>query len=226
MLKKTLFIDCDGVLYPGTQLGLKEILAAMKDVYREKLRLTGCEQREISAKTLKENHLGAFNYIKEMCNYKKYDFSLFSQQMADKVDYTHIKPNPLLWQQLLRTAKICNIAILSNNSRPHIEKVLYNLFKKNAAAAEAEGLKICDITFTEENGYFLPKQSDRGLSFVAKKLNLTPADCTLVDDSVINLQSARRQGMHGVLVNQEKTLEKYLQNLQTSTLNFSSKIYG
>lgn len=213
MSRKTLLIDCDGVLYPENQLGLAVILTAMKNTYRDDLQLTGAEQAEISDKTLSEKHLGAFNYIREICNYKKYDFGLFCRKMAQKTDYSRIKPNPLLWQSLRSAMRLYDVAILSNNSRPHIDNVLQRVFEKTASEAEVAGIKICDITFTERDGYFLPKQSENGLSFVAEKLKVNPNECTLLDDSSVNIKAARRQGMNGVLINSENTAEKYLKSI-------------
>lgn len=219
-MQKTLLIDCDGVLYPTTQLSLKDILSAMKDVYRKDVGLSGAEQAKVSKRTLCENHLGAFNYIKEICREKKYDFSLFCEQMANRTNYGRVQPNPQLWDLLANTARNYNTVILSNNSRQHISKILSAVFGKDVDAVENNGIKVCDITFTETDGYFLPKQSDNGLSVIAGKLKVLPADCVLLDDSSVNVQAARRQGMQGFLISKEKTLAQYLKSLGQ---NFSSR---
>ena len=74
---KNILLDCDGVLYPLEELSTKEIVETMKHVYRNDVGLAPDEQRAISEKTIKENHLGMFNYIMEffIIIYKITDFS-------------------------------------------------------------------------------------------------------------------------------------------------------
>ena len=116
----TLVIDCDGVLYPLSELSTREIVSAMKDVYRNQAHISGDIQVAASDKTIREGHLGMFNYIKEMCNQSGYDFKLFCRQLADKIDYSRIKPNPLLLKMLQKKAQEQKVEIFSNNSAEHL----------------------------------------------------------------------------------------------------------
>ena len=67
MTKKTLIIDCDGVLYPASMLTLQEFVDAMKNTYRDDLKVDSKTQAKVSEQTISKQRLGMFNYINEMC---------------------------------------------------------------------------------------------------------------------------------------------------------------
>lgn len=219
----TLVIDCDGVLYPLSELSTREIVSAMKDVYRNQAHISGDIQVAASDKTIREGHLGMFNYIKEMCNQSGYDFKLFCRQLADKIDYSRIKPNPLLLKMLQKKAQEQKVVIFSNNSAEHLEKVMLRLFGKTRQQMEETGISVYDITVVEKDGYFLPKQSREGLTFFLRKLNKNPEESMLLDDTQTNIQAAKRQGMQALLITPEKSLQKYLsgETVRTKTMGRS-----
>lgn len=207
---KNLVFDCDGVLYPISALETKEIIDSMKKVYREDLMVSGEEQNEISEATIADNHRGLFNYVLEMCRYKNYDFNHFCEKMADGIDYSRIQKDDLLWKNLQNVAKEYNVAILSNNSRPHIAKVLHQLFDKSIEDVENAGIKVFDITSTEKDGFFHPKQSENGLSIFAQHFGVNPQETLLFDDVALNIESAQKIGMQGNLINEQHPLKKAL----------------
>lgn len=208
---KNLVFDCDGVLYPISALETKEIIDSMKKVYREDLMVSGEEQNEISQATIADNHRGLFNYVLEMCRYKNYDFNHFCEKMADGIDYSRIQKDDLLWKNLQNVAKEYNVAILSNNSRPHIAKVFRQLFNNSIEDVENAGIKVFDITSTEKDGYFHPKQSENGLSIFAQHFGINPQETLLFDDVALNIESAQKIGMQGILINEKNPLKKALQ---------------
>ena len=140
MNKQTLILDCDGVLYPITQISLAEFVDAMKQTYREELKIDGKTQAQISEKTISEKRLGMFNYIKAMCDYADYNFDEFCLKMQDRVDYDKITPDYGLYNQLLNTAKDRQVVILTNNHVAHLDKVLQKRFGKNLFEVEADGI--------------------------------------------------------------------------------------
>lgn len=210
---KNLIIDCDGVLYPLKELSTADIVNAMKAVYRDEVGLSGDEQKFVSEKTIREGHLGMFNYIKEICYFKKYDFDKFCASVAERIDYSGINRNKKLWQALYNTAKNHNINIFTNNSRPHLEKVLNRVFEKSIADLEASGIKIYDIKATEKDGYFYPKQHEKGFSMFMSKLNISSSESILFDDAPRNIEKAKEAGMQGVLITEENTLLKELNKI-------------
>ena len=207
--RQTLLFDCDGVLYPLTQLSTQDIVTAMKETYRQDLGLSGAEQQKISAETRQANRLGMFNYIKAMCEYKNYDFEQFCSQMAERIDYGNIAYNRNLARVIFHVAKHYNIGILTNNSRAHVAKVFEHAFGKSLEETEANGVKIFDITATEENGVFWRKQPE-GLALICRRNGYQPAQTTLFDDAPANIESAHQIGMQGVLINEQMSLQKAL----------------
>lgn len=206
---RTLLFDCDGVLYPLTQLPIQNIVLAMKETYRQDLGLSGEEQQKISEETRQTNHLGMFNYIKAICEYKNYDFEKFCMQMAERIDYSNITYNRNLTQMIFRVAKYYNVGILTNNSRAHLAKVLKHALGKSLEETEANGVRVFDITTTEENGIFWRKQPE-GLALICQRNGYQPVQTTLFDDTPSNVGAAREIGMYGVLIGKQMSLQKAL----------------
>ena len=221
---KNLIFDCDGVLYPISMLTTKEIIDAMKKVYREDLGVSGNEQNEISQAPVADNHRGLFNYILEICRYKNFSFDRFCKKMADNIDYGRIIPNPLLWRNLQNLASNYNVAVLSNNSRPHVAKVMKQLFGKSLSEIEQGNIKIFDISSSLHNGHFHPKQSDDGLSIFCKRANIIPCESMLFDDVPLNIESAQKIGMHGTIISDKnplsKALKPFLKNIAIREKNY------
>jgi FMN phosphatase YigB (HAD superfamily) len=207
---KTLIVDCDGVLYPSSQVTMFDFLKAMKATYRDDLQVDGETQSRVSAETIAQQKLGMFNYIKAMCDSEKYDFDEFCNRMFDRVDYSKIFPDETLGRQLIGAAKQDNVVILTNNHRNHLDRVLQHRFGKTAADFEALGIKCIDITQTEKDGVFYPKQDPKALRALTQTLGVRPEDCTLLDDTSYNVDAARRIGMNAVLIDEKNTLKNYL----------------
>ena len=211
---KNILLDCDGVLYPLEELSTKEIVETMKQVYRNDVGLAPDEQRAISEKTIKENHLGMFNYIMEICRYKNYDFDEFCEHMVEKINYDSIKPNPVLWNTLQNMSDRYNIGVLTNNCRAHLDKVFQRVFGKDIALVEKSGIKAYDIKFMEHGGYFRPKQDEIGLVMFLKKQGFKREETILFDDTPHNIEKAKDVGMKAVLISKENTLLKELNKLE------------
>ncbi len=214
---KNLIFDCDGVLYPISALPTKEIIDAMKKVYREDLAISGDEQNEISQATVADNHRGLFNYILEICRYKNYSFDHFCEKMTANIDYSRIQPNKPLWQNLQNMAQKYNVAILSNNSRPHLAQITNRLFNRSLSEIERSNIQVFDITASLHNGYFHPKQSEDGLSLFCRRFHIKPQETMLFDDVLLNIESAQKIGMNGSLVSAENTLSKAITPFLTMT---------
>ena len=216
---KNILLDCDGVLYPLSELPTREIVEAMKYIYRNDVGLKPEEQKFVSEKTLAENHLGMFNYIKEICRYKNYDFDIFCQSVTDKIDYSRIKENKQLWDALQDLKNQYNVCIFSNNSRPHLDAVFQRIFNKNIDDVEKSGIKTYDIKATEYNGYFYPKQHEQGFILFLKNLGLKAEETLLFDDASINITRAKEIGMSAVLISRENTLLKEIKNYNVQNIN-------
>ena len=205
---KNIVLDCDGVLYPLSELSTREIVAAMKYVYRFEVGLKPEEQKYVSEKTSVEGHQGMFNYIKEICRYKNYDFDAFCQSVVDNIDYSKIRENKPLWNALQSLNNKYSISIFTNNSRPHLNAVLQRVFNKTLEEVEQTGIKTYDIKATEYEGYFYPKQHEKGFNLFLEKLGLKTEETLLFDDACINIEKAKLAGMQAVLISEEQPLLK------------------
>lgn len=208
---KNIVLDCDGVLYPLSELPTKKIVDAMKYVYRNDVKLSGEEQKFISEKTIAEHHLGMFNYIKEICKYKNYDFDEFCARVVENTDYSGVKRNKALKDTLKNLNGRYNIVIFSNNSRSHLNAICRQVFDTDIVEMETNGIKICDIKSTEYGGYFYPKQHDKGFSLFLNRMRLKSDETILFDDAPINITKAKEAGMRAKLISAENTLLKELQ---------------
>lgn len=208
--KKTLIVDCDGVLYPSSQLSLRQFVSAMKETYRNDMNVSGEIQSQISAETIAKKQLGMFNYIKAMCEKVNYSFPQFCYQMFEKVDYRNIERDDSLFRMLQAAAHQDEVVIFTNNHNVHLDKVLRQRFDKSIFEAEEAGIRCYDITMTEKNGVFQPKQDPKALLLFAKRIERRPEDCVLIDDSPRNIEAARQAGMGAELIGGDNTLKAYL----------------
>lgn len=222
---QNILLDCDGVLYPLSELSTADIVNAAKQTYRDDLGLSGIEQSMISKQTIDDGHLGLFNYIKAICEYKNCNFDTFCTNMAERIDYSHIIPNKALWYKLHTLSAQYNIAIASNNSRVHISKVIEHLFGKNADDIEQSGIRIFDITaMRNKEGWFTPKRVPNCLKLLALRNKFEPSETILFDDTGENIKAARKIGMHATLITSQNTLENNLQPFIRKPLG-KSRIY-
>ena len=210
MPNKTLLVDCDGVLYPFSQLSLKDFVSAMKETYRHDVKISGRVQAKISKETITQNKLGMFNYIKAICDEVGYDFDTFCRQMFARVDYGKITRDDALYKSLVRTANSQQVVVLTNNHFYHLYSVLKHRFGKSVFDFENDGIRCYDITASEKNGVFYPKQNPEALAAFAQKIGVSVYECILLDDMQRNIDAARKIGMSGVLIDEKFTLKQYL----------------
>lgn len=204
-------MDCDGVLYPLHELSTIRIISAAKKTYREDLGITGEEQAAISEQTIHDGKLGLFNYLKALCEYKNYDFNEFCDSMVERIDYSTIRQNMALWEELQALSFKYNLSVLSNNCKSHIEKVTQRLFSKSISEMEDNGIKIFDITTLKgPDGWFSPKREPCSLDIFLQNNKYEPRESILFDDTMQNIEAARHIGMHATLITPNNTLESNL----------------
>ena len=175
--------------------------------------MTGEQQKQISEKSIRLKHFGAFNFIKHICDETGYSFDLYRQKMVKATDYSAIQYNPNLKKMLNRLVSQKKVFILSNNSYEHIDCVLQKVFHETADEISQRGVVIYDITATEKDGCFHPKQSEKGFTYFLQNIEAKGEDCFLFDDSLPNLQKAKQIGIDGSLVTLDNDLETQLRTL-------------
>lgn len=208
-MRKTLILDCDGVLYPTTQISLRDFVSAMKRT-AEARNISTEEYNRSSEASLAKNAKGMFNFILELTGGDRKAFNSFCSEMFDRVDYSKITRDDALKKRLSEVQKTHDVVILTNNHAAHLEKVLNARFGETS---ETLGIPCYDIRSTEKGGMFHPKQSEIGLSVFAEKIGKKPSECILVDDTPANIKAAKQIGMGGVLITEKNTLSRYLSAL-------------
>lgn len=218
-MKKTLIVDCDGVIYPMSDIPLSSFVGAMKDTAQD-FGFSTEEYNNASQITLNNKSLGMFNFIKELCHHDNEAFENFCESMFNKIDYSKIQRDEDTLLLMQKTKANYDIVILTNNHRNHLDKVLEARFGKNT---QNIGIECYDIRDTLKDGVFLPKQTENGLINFVSNINKNIEDCVLVDDAKRNLNVAEKIGLNGVLISESNSLSDYLKSLQTNILNTFQK---
>ena len=112
--KKTLVIDCDGVLYPLSAIPTKKFLQAFRESIFH-LGITTEQYEQASILTKSKKALGLFNFAKEICSDYSVDFDLLCKEFISRLDYSAISKDEELWTLLERAKKQYNLAIYTNN---------------------------------------------------------------------------------------------------------------
>ncbi len=219
MAKKTLILDCDGVLYSNSLITLRDFVDAMKYTCRYEAKIDSSIQSHASQLTTQSKRFGMFNYIKELCVESGYSFEKFCHQMFSHIDYGKLPHDEYLLHLILNKKKYSDIAILTNNHMVHLNNVVQQRFGKSVFELEALGITCYDISSTENNGIFYPKQNPEALLLFANRIGKKPQDCILIDDAPQNIEAGKHIGMQGVLINKDYTLQKYLSQSQYKLSN-------
>lgn len=217
--KKTLIIDCDGVLYPISNIPTADIVSAVEVVAKE-FNISEEKYKQTSEKTKREKAPGLVNFVYNLCNKDDEKVKAFNKRMTEVIDYSKIKRDDNLFQLLQKTKENYNVVILTNNTRPHLEKVLEKRFDKNIVEF---GIDCYDISSQKYKDKFYPKQSELGMKLFTKKLGLKPQECILVEDTKRNLEVAAEVGIEGVLITEDYTLSKYLLSLQNPNKTYKNE---
>lgn len=205
-MRKMLVLDCDGVIYPLSDIPHSEFMGALYAAL-ESLGISRENFKEAMAQSRAESAHGIFNFALRVCRNTGASFDEFCRRFVDSINYSNIKPNPRLFELLKQVSKKYDMVIFTNNHILHLNKILNLVFSCNA---DTVGFKCFDITSTYRDGVFHPKKSEQGLLMIAERLGLTPAECILVDDDATNCNRAREIGMEAVQPGENLSLEQYL----------------
>lgn len=208
-MRKTLVLDCDGVIYPITDIPNAVFIKAFKDAVYS-LGISEAQYQEASNRSKARKALGLFNFAREICQDFGVNFECLCDNFVDRLDYSRLSADNELLSLIYEAQKKYNLAIYTNNHIKHLDKVLNAKFCKNSKNI---GFICFDITSTFFNNIFHPKKSDLGLLMVAEKLGQEPKNCILIDDAEINCEKARSIGMDAVLITENYTLKDCLKDL-------------
>lgn len=211
---RLIILDCDGVLYPQTQLSMNHIKKAVVQTYQEYgFSLELLNQASVNAKS--KGHRGLFNYLVHVCRLGDIKQEKLLTTLFNHVDYSLIRPNPQLLKQIRAVSKHIPVCVLTNNHKMHLERVFHRVFGLTTGES---GIPCFDITSMYNGTYYLAKQTKEGLSVFCAKQNIQPHMACIYDDTPEIIESATRIGMQARLVTQRASLQSHLTGLQRNLI--------
>lgn len=208
-MRKMLVLDCDGVLYPLSDIPHSEFIDALRFAL-DSMGISRESFRKAMAESKAKGVHGIFNFALQVCRETNSSFEEFCRRFVGSINYSNIRPNPELYELLQKVGEKYDLSVFTNNHISHLNKILNILFSCNA---DNIGFKCFDITSTYKDGLFHPKKSERGLLMIAERLGLPASACILVDDDPANCNRAREVGMEAVQPGENLSLEQYLRSL-------------
>lgn len=211
---RLIILDCDGVLYPQTQLSMNHIQKAVAQACQEYGFSPELLQRaSFDAKS--QGHQGLFNYLVHICRLGNIKQEKLLTTLFNHIDYSLIQPNPQLLKQIRAVSKHIPVCVLTNNHKMHLERVFHRLFGLTTGES---GVPCFDITSMYNGTYYLAKQTKEGLSVFCAKQNVQPYAACIYDDTPKIIESAVRIGMQARLVTRKAPLQAHLMCLQRSLI--------
>lgn len=207
--KPVLLVDVDGVLTNLNDIPIRSFFAAMESTAQKR----GYSEEEFHKLTDKSKYgkkePGIFNSIYRLVKRDLEKYEEFCSEMFDFVDYSKLKKDENLYKLFEKASKHFDIYIATNNHRIHVKNVVKRLFDKTLDEDEL-CFEVIDITKTLRDNCFHPKQMYGGLAIYAELAGSEPSNCTLCDDSDLNLDMAKEIGMKGIEITSYYSLSTFL----------------
>lgn len=225
--QKLVILDCDGVLYPTSQLTMQEMVEAFKKTCRQ-LDIPDDSCKIAGTKAKKKGHLGIFNYILHICRQIDLPEEVFFKRCIQNIDYSRLTPAPEMLKTIREFANDFPVCVLTNNHALHLAEVLdarFGSYEKNFIIPNYEKRKRApygnnpipcyDITSTaNEGGWYQPKQSEKGFKRFLRARGVLPQNAVLLDDTPKIIDIARKNGMRAKLVSAAHPLEARLKEIR------------
>jgi FMN phosphatase YigB (HAD superfamily) len=206
---KLIVIDCDGVLYHPRELDVNAMLSAFNSACDE-LCIPDEKFIIIDGKIETKSIGGSYNHILSAANKANITPETFINKVIDFIDYSNISTdtdNVLeLIHKLSQKYKVC---ICTNNTLPHVNKVLKAKFNINANMLPFE---VFDATFAEKGGIYYPKQSDIFVEKLEDHFGIKATDFLWIDDDTTVTNAVTDLGSQFELVTTKHCLKDILSN--------------
>ena len=209
-MRKLLILDCDGVLYPASNISHNDFVFAFnktQEYYKDK-------NFKIEESDLK-SAAQFWNAIYKKCLEKECAFDEFCKQMIANINYKKIRKSVVLLSLLKATRKKFDIAVLSDNHHYHLEQILKHRFNLGINDFKSIGIDCYDITSTEKDGKFFPKCDEKALKNFIKKQGRDISDCIFIDNSHANIMAGKKIGMTSIYIYRKRSLQKCLRDLNS-----------
>jgi len=207
-MRKLLILDCDGVLYPASNIVHNDFVEALQktnEIFLQKI--TNEERNSI------KNGADMWNVLRSHCKKSGMDFDILCKKMVSHINYKKIRKTHKLLPLINRCKKDFDIVVLSDNHYWHIENVLQHRFGMSISDFAKNGITVFDITSTEAEGRFWPKRTSDVLTRFCKKNHYSARNCIFVDNCKLNIEAGSKIGMKTVFITPRYTLQKFLKSL-------------
>ncbi len=207
---QTVFVDCDGVLYDNTVLTYDDIVQACCRA-GEELGIHWDEVEQVHTELKQRGYRGWYNTTLELCRRYGTDFNQIAQYMVRYIDYHKLTVDLELLDLLHSVSQVKQLAILTNNTRPHLQAVFSQLFHQSI---ESTGLKVLTVEDTLWDDYFHVKAQGDSLTHWCRQFHTLPKHTLLLDDTPSVCLAAEEQGLQVVQIKNAQMTKEILKGLQ------------
>jgi len=224
---KAVFIDCDGVLYPPEACTDEEIAVKGLNAALAEYKIPRDELDQARADLKKKKIRGMFNAVRVLCERRGIPFNEFAKLMASKIDYSHIPEDAELLDLLRNVGKVMPVYIVTNNTRPHLEKV-FSCLRGGRVCQDTQNdlnIKFISIEETSENGIFHSKKMEGQWTALCRRVSkeirrpLKPENFLVLDDSQSILDEAVDQNLSIYAIQHPRDTKEMLRRLLEKSKN-------
>lgn len=212
---KAVFIDCDGVLYSSQELTNEDIAITGINSALTKYHLSRTELDQIRADLKKRGIRGMFNAIRAMCNNHDISFDEFTKTMVSKIDFSRISPDQELLTLLKQTGDQIPVYIVTNNTRPHLDRI-FDCLRGGSTCPNTEkelNIKFIPIEDTTIDGVFQSKKMHGQLTRLCQQFGFDPQNVLLLDDSESVREQAKKEGVLTTPIQHPNDTKKILRRI-------------
>jgi hypothetical protein len=154
---------------------------------------------------------GSYNHILSAANKANITPTAFINKVIGFINYSNISADKGDVLELLhKTSQKYKVCICTNNTLPHVNKVLKARF--NIDASELP-FGVFDATFAKQGGVYYPKQSDVFIKKLEQHFGLNAHDFFWIDDDPTVTNAVTKQDCDFALVTDKYLLTDILNNL-------------
>lgn len=192
-----LILDCDGVLYPTTQLSLRDMLTGMEKGF-DAANLDWRRHQLPREQRANAYGAGVFNFVRHVALQNGLPFDNAVAHMVEGIDYSRIEQDRALAGRLSHAMETRPVMVFSNNHQAHIRNILQKRLGDTALALQ---IPVADVTCTRgEDGRFHGKPAPHGFQRILAENGWRAEACTFADDMPANVAIAQTLGMRAVLI--------------------------
>ena len=194
---RALFIDCDGVLYNKDCCTYHDIAVVGFGKTLDHYGISQDEFQKVRTTLREQNVRGLLNAALALCNLHKIQFNDFAKRMVANTDYSRILEDGDILRLLKSCGEVMPIYIVTNNTAPHLDKVLAQLHAGHPFDNVEKQLNIHLITIenTLADGVFHPKKTGTQLTDLCAQIGKKQKNVLLLDDTTDVCEAAKAQGL-------------------------------